>query len=86
MKKLFTVGLVVIMLLISSVCTATMIRLTKIYRCVATPELITYINPYEVQSGKTGFSDVYYPNWFQSDNLGEMEQYVITHGIIIYQE
>lgn len=86
MKKLFVGFMVAVMLMIANVSEAALIKLTKIYRCVANPELITYMNPYEIQSGTTRFSDLFYPFYFETNVVEEMTAYIDANGIVIYQE
>ena len=62
------------------------ITLTKSYRCNANPQRITYSDPYYFYSrGKTMFLDTFYPYYFETDDLAEMQNYVNANGIVYVQ-
>jgi hypothetical protein len=57
--------------------------LTKTYRCNANPEKVCAYNPEERQTGYTSFSPVFYPYYFETDSLDEMQAWVAENKITV---
>lgn len=58
------------------------VTFTKAFRCVANESRITAIDPMAAMTGKTTFSDDFYPHSFETDDSGEMQSYVEEEGVI----
>lgn len=87
MKTTFITSLFAVILLFAGVADAAIIKLTKTYRCAVLPTLITYMNPHEVYtSGMTRFSDVFYPIYLETNDIGEMDAFIENAGIIYIGE